>query len=114
MMGMTYARVFPDPVFARATISRPFRARGMAAACTKVGFSNCFDMALRRRESSPNDANDGVSSTEVFFSGPFFSGPFSSSLLSLLFLVPFFIASRNFLRWRWEGKNLLALLGIGI
>src|SRR5271170_4674741 len=88
MMGMTYARVLPDPVFARATISRPFKARGMAAACTKVGLSNCFDIALRRRESSLNDANDGVSSREVLL-----SGTFSSSLLSLLFLLPFFVAS---------------------
>lgn len=88
MMGMTYARVFPDPVLARATISRPFNARGMAAACTNVGFSNWADMALRRRESSLNDANDGASSAEVLF-----SGVVSSSLVAFLFLLAFFVES---------------------
>lgn len=52
--GSKYDRVLPLPVRALATMSLPWRAAGMAAACTGVGeLKPCFERARRMRGSNP-------------------------------------------------------------
>jgi hypothetical protein len=42
-IGSKYAAVFPDPVFALASTSRPSNASGIALLCTSVGVLKfCF------------------------------------------------------------------------
>jgi hypothetical protein len=81
---MTYAAVFPEPVFARATMSLPLSANGIAADCTKVGVSKFVEIAFNKRGSSRNEANDSDSSSTTF----------NSSICVALFFVVFLFLFR--------------------
>ena len=54
-IGIAYAAVFPEPVFAFTNISFPLSAKGIAAVWTIVGFVKfAFAIALSILGSNPN------------------------------------------------------------
>lgn len=60
-MGREKAQVFPDPVWARPMMSRPWRASGMASCWIWVGLVNFMvSQASHKGAITPSEANVGA------------------------------------------------------